>query len=92
MRKPDLDRIDFVYNELCRQSENKTNERIWHVQSGPLESRAELHESEEFRARKKLPIYLNKLKQYEVYKQINIDKTESKRKTEDFLKAKNGTL
>lgn len=90
VREQNVERIEEIYNELCSQLENATESRVWHKESGILDDRAKFHESEEFRATEKLPIYLNERKQNEVYRQINIKKNISKNASEAYRKARDG--
>lgn len=86
----DEDRVEDIFQELCKQleavSENNLENRDFRI----LEQRAELHESEERRAKANLPIILNELKQREVYRQINIEKNRTKANADEYIKAKQG--
>lgn len=86
----DENRVDEIFQELCKQLEEVSDKTLENRDFRILEQRAEFHESEERRAKEHLPVILNELKQREVFRQINIKKTRSKANSDAYIKAKQG--
>ncbi len=86
----DEKRVEDIFQELSIKLENVTVGELKRRAYSILEERAYLHESEERRAKEKLPIFLDELEQREVYKRIKINKTPIKAKSEAYTNAKQG--
>ncbi|MBH0074011.1 hypothetical protein I6F48_00335 [Pseudoalteromonas sp. SWYJ118] len=84
------DRVEEIFQELCNQLEKITRGELKDGAYKILERRAEFHESEERRAKEKLSITFNELKQEEVYREINLKKNRATAKAEAYKRAKQG--
>jgi hypothetical protein len=84
------DRVEEIFQELCDQLEKITVGELKDGAYKILERRAEFHESEERRAKEKLRITFNELKQEEVYREINLKKNRATAKAEAYKRAKQG--
>lgn len=86
----DEDRVESIFQELSRQLEGITLGELKRSAYQRLEDRAYSHELEERRAKEQLPIILDRSKQDEIYREINLKRNRSKENAAAYIKAKQG--